>query len=220
MRTSKLGIGAHVALVAVPVVLAVIVGCSSGGSGSGSGAKTAGTAASTASTTATTSAPEKDVVVTAADFTNLHDMTPVRGFFISNVSGHLPEALAVADNPNGGTYPVGTIIQLIPGEAMVKHVKGYDPKTDDWEFFRLAGSAKGTTITAHGGAEVLNAISHSSCAGCHSAAKPQFDFVCEKTHGCAPLGISDDVIKAIQNSDMRPRKPGAAAGATTTTAAG
>src|SRR5215471_12909154 len=215
MRTSKLGIGAHVALVAIPVVLAVIVGCSSGGSGSGT--KTAGTAATTASSTATTAAPQKDVVVTANDFTNIHDMTPVRGFFISNVSGHLKEALAVADNPNGGTYPVGTIIQLIPGEAMVKHIKGYDPKTDDWEFFTLAGSPQGTTITAHGGAEVLNAISHSSCAGCHGAAKPQFDFVCEKNHGCAPLGISDEVIKSIQNSDMRPRLK---AGATATTAAG
>ncbi len=214
MRTSKLGIGAftHVALVAIPVVLAVIVGCSSGGS---SDSKVAGTAA----TTVTTQAPEKDVVVKASDFVNLHDMTPVRGFFISNISGHLKEALAVADNPNGGTYPVGTIVQLIPGEAMVKHVKGYSPKTDDWEFFTLAGSPQGTTITSRGGAEVVNAISHTSCAGCHGAAKAQFDFVCEKNHGCAPLGISDDVIKAVQNSDNRPRLS-AGAGATTTTAAG
>jgi hypothetical protein len=208
MRTSKQGIGAvtHVALVAIPIVLAIVVGCSSGGSDD------------TKTAASTTSAPaEKDVQVTEADFTNLADMTPVRGFFVSNVSGHLDEALKVANSPNGGDYPVGTIVQLIPTEAMVKHVKGYDPKTHDWEFFTLDASPQGTKITSHGGAEVVNAISKSSCAGCHSAAKPQFDFVCEKDHGCAPLPFTDDVIRAVQRSDPRPK---GAAGATSTTAAG
>jgi hypothetical protein len=32
---------------------------------------------------------------------------------------------------------------------------------------------------------------------------PQFDFVCEKTHGCEPLGISDDIILFFQNGDAR-----------------
>ena len=212
MRTSKQGIGAvtHAALVAIPIVLAIVVGCSSGGGGDQTKAGTA----------PTTNAPaEQDVKVTAADFTALADMTPVRGFFVSNVSGHLDDALEVANDPAGGTYPVGTIIQLIPGEAMVKHVKGYDPATHDWEFFRLDTSPSGTKIAAHGGAEVVNALSKSSCAGCHSAAKPQFDFVCEKNHGCAPLPIGDDVIRAVQKADPRPRAS-ASAGATTTTAAG
>lgn len=207
MRTSKPGIGAvtHLALVAIPVVLAIVVGCSSGSGGT-----------KTASPTTPTTQPQ-DVKITASDFTNLADMTPVRGFFISNVSGHLDEALKVANDPKGGSYPVGTIVQLIPGEAMVKHVKGYDPETHDWEFFTLQPSPQGTTITAHGGAEVVNAASKASCAGCHSAAKPQFDFVCEHDHGCAPLPFSDDVIRAVQKADPRPR---ASASAASTTSAG
>ena len=196
MRTSKQGIGAitHAALVAVPVVLALIVGCSSGGGGDN---------AETGATTSTT-APE-DVTVKASDFSNLADMTPVRGFFVKNLLGKTDDAVKVANDPDGGVYPVGTIIQLIPQEAMVKHVKGYSPATNDWEFFTLDATPQGTTIISHGGAEVLNRFSNSSCAGCHGAAEPQFDFVCENTHGCAPLPVGDDVIAAVQQADPRPR---------------
>ena len=41
-------------------------------------------------------------------------------------------------------YPVGTVLQLIPTEAMVKRHKGYSPSTDDWEFFALKVSPQGT----------------------------------------------------------------------------
>ena len=44
-----------------------------------------------------------------------------------------------------------------------------------------------------------------SCASCHSAAEPQFDFVCGTTHGCAPLPIGPAVIASLQKSDPRPR---------------
>jgi hypothetical protein len=53
---------------------------------------------------------------------------------------------------------------------------------------------------------VVNRFSGTSCAGCHSAAEPQFDFVCENDHGCAPLPVGDDVITAIQKADPRPRR--------------
>jgi hypothetical protein len=206
MRTSKQGIGAvgHAALVAIPVLLAVIAACSSGGSD----ASTDDDAGTTATTEPT------DVEVDASDFTNLHDMTPVRGYFITNVMGQTDEAVAVAESPDGGTYPVGTIIQLIPNEAMVKHVPGYDPDTNDWEFFTLQPTAEGSTILSRGGAEVVNTLSGLSCADCHGAAESQFDFVCEDTHGCAPLPISDDIIRGIQEADPRPR---ATTGAATTT---
>jgi hypothetical protein len=209
MRTSKQGIGAvgHAALVAIPVLLAVIAACSSGGSDDST------SAGDDAGTTATTE--PVDVEVDAADFTNLHDMTPVAGFYITNIMGQTDEAVAVAESAEGGTYPVGTIIQLIPNEAMVKHVPGYSPDTNDWEFFTLKPTAEGTTILSRGGAEVLNTISGLSCADCHGAAESQFDFVCQHDHGCAPLPFGDDVIKAIQEADPRPR---AAAGATTTMA--
>ena len=128
----------------------------------------------------------------------------MRGFFLSNDLGHLKEALAVADSKNGGHFPVGTIIQLVPGEAMVKRRPGFDPKAGDWEFFELDTSAKGTTIHQRGGAEIVNRFG-GSCSECHGAADPKFDFICEKTHGCAPLPIGDAVIKSIQDHDPRPR---------------
>jgi hypothetical protein len=201
MRTSKQGIGGmtHLALVAIPVILAVIVGC--GGSSGGDDDDAAEPNATT-----TTTEPEEDVVVQASDFVNLADMTPVRGYFVNNLRGQTDEAVAVAEDPEGGTYPVGTVIQLIPGEAMVKHVEGFSPETNDWEFFTLDATPAGTTILSQGGAEVLNRFSGSSCADCHAAAEPQFDFVCENTHGCAPLPVGDDVISAIQQGDPRPRQ--------------
>jgi hypothetical protein len=196
MRTSKQGIGAvsHLALVAIPVVLAAVVGCGSSG---GDGDDEAGT---------TTTTEAEDVEVQADDFLALADMTPVRGFFVNNLLGHLDEAVAVAEDPDGGVYPVGTVIQLIPQEAMVKRAEGFSPETNDWEFFTLDATAAGTTIVTRGGAEVLNRFSGTSCAGCHSAAEPQFDMVCENTHGCAPLGVPDEVITTIQQSDPRPRQ--------------
>jgi hypothetical protein len=199
MRTSKQGIGAvsHLALVAIPVVLAVVVGC--GSSGGDGGDEEAGT---------TTTTAIEDVEAQADDFVALADMTPVRGFFINNLLGHLDEAVAVAENPDGGVYPVGTVIQLIPQEAMVKRAEGFSPETNDWEFFTLDATAAGTTIVTRGGAEVLNRFSGTSCSGCHSAAEPQFDMVCENTHGCAPLGVPDEVITTIQQSDPRPRQTG------------
>src|SRR4029079_5807455 len=47
-------------------------------------------------TTTTTTAPPEDFVAEPSDFIRLQDMTPVRGFFISNPAGHLQQALAVA----------------------------------------------------------------------------------------------------------------------------
>jgi hypothetical protein len=181
-------------------VLAVVVidACGGGGSGQGAGASRHG-----ASAGSTTAAPSEDLVMTGADFHNIHTMTKVRGFFVDNRLGHLAEALRVANSPNGGTYPVGTILQLVPQEAMVKRRKGFSPATHDWEFFSLQTTAAGTTILTRGGAEVVNRFG-GSCASCHGAAKPQFDMVCEHTHGCAPLPIGDDVIAAIQRADPRP----------------
>jgi hypothetical protein len=44
---------------------------------------------------------------------------------------------AAARAENGGVYPVGTVIQLIPFEAMVKRHEGWNPATGDWELFML-----------------------------------------------------------------------------------
>ncbi|HEX2563623.1 MAG TPA: hypothetical protein VHK25_06890 [Acidimicrobiales bacterium] len=90
MRTTKPGVGVltHVALVAIPVIVAAAVGCSS---------------ASDDSESATETTVVEDVVVDADDFKPLADMTAVRGFFVDNVAGDLDATLAVANDPEGGT---------------------------------------------------------------------------------------------------------------------
>ena len=181
----------HVALVAIPIIVAAAVGCSSASDGGES---------------ATETPVVEDVVVDADDFRPLADMTAVRGFFVDNVAGDLDATLAVANDPEGGTYPVGTVIQLIPQEAMIKRAPGFDPDANDWEFFTLDVTPAGTMIISRGGSEVVNRFSGTSCAGCHSAAEPQFDLVCEDDHGCAPLPVGDDVITGIQQADPRPRR--------------
>ncbi len=182
---------------AVGVAALLFVAC--GGSGTAHRAA----APATSAATATTAAPSEDANLTAADFTNIHAMTRVGDHFVTNVRGHLAQALAVARSPRGGVYPVGTIIQLVPQEAMVKRRAGFSPATRDWEFFSLDVSASGTRILKRGGAEVVNRFG-GSCASCHGAAQPQFDDVCGKTHGCAPLPIGDAVIAAIQKAYPRP----------------
>ena len=114
----------------IPVTIAVAVGCSSGNDADSGTAKTETTVV-------------EDVVVDADDFKPLADMTAVRGFFVDNVAGDLEGTLAVANDPEGGVYPVGTVIQLIPQEAMVKRAPGFDPGSNDWEFFTLDVTAAG-----------------------------------------------------------------------------
>jgi hypothetical protein len=87
----------------------------------------------------------------------------------------------------------------------VKRAPGFDPASNDWEFFNLEVSAQGTTIRARGGAEVINRFGGTSCADCHNKAEPKWDFVCEQDHGCDPLPIGDDVIAAVQRADPRPQ---------------
>ena len=198
--TPRPGIVTHAVLVAVPLVIALIVGCSSGSGDDTSAGSDGGGDEADISTEETV----VDVEAQAADFKPLSEMTPVREFFVDNVAGDLDATLEVANDPEGGTYPIGSVIQLIPTEAMVKRAPGFDPDSNDWEFFRLAVSAEGTVIEARGGSEVVNGFTGTSCAGCHSAAEPQFDFVCEDDHGCEPLPFGDDVIRGIQESDPRP----------------
>jgi hypothetical protein len=167
----------------------------------------------TASGTGTTdTSAVEDVVVNDDDCKPLAEATAVRGFFVDNVAGDLDATLAVANDPAGGAYPVGTVIQLLPQEAMVKRAPGFDPDSNEWEFFTLEGTAAGTKILTRGGNEVISRFSGTSCAGCHSAAEPQFDFVCEDDHGCAPLPVGDDVITGIQDADPRPSDDRASSG--------
>jgi hypothetical protein len=143
----------------------------------------------------------QDFVATEADFSCIENGTQVRKFFVKNALGHDQETLAVA-NAGQGKYPVGTMIQLIPQEAMVKRREGFSAASGDWEFFSLSPSATGTQILARGTTDVLNAFKL-NCLDCHEKAEPQYDFVCETGHGCDPLPLSTDQIASLQNGDPR-----------------
>jgi hypothetical protein len=51
----------------------------------------------------------------------------VRQFYVDNVSGDVAATVAAANSATGAVYPPGSVIQLIPGEAMVKRDKGLQP---------------------------------------------------------------------------------------------
>jgi len=108
----------------------------------------------------------------------------------------------VAESPDGGVYPVGTVIQLIPSEAMVKRADGWSPQTGDWEFFSLSVSANGTVIEDRGATETVNQFG-GNCLDCHALAEPQWDFVCEQDHGCDPIPIPEATIDMLQEGDPR-----------------
>ncbi|MFO7177225.1 MAG: hypothetical protein DIU78_000875 [Pseudomonadota bacterium] len=122
-------------------------------------------------------AGDEDIDMKPENFTCIADWEKVLGFRITNLLGHLDEALAVAQSGTG-TYPVGTVIQHLPTEAMVKRRKGFSPETMDWEFFLLQLSPQGeVTIQERGTTEIKTSMGQ-TCASCHSKAPEQFDFVC------------------------------------------
>jgi len=147
----------------------------------------------------------KKIAVTEDTFKCLAEMTPVRGFFVDNLLGDLDGTLKVANSISGGKYPPGTVIQLVPTEVMIKHKPGFNSLTNDWEFFELTVSDAGSKIKVRGATEVVNRFG-GNCFGCHIRAKPEFDLVCEKDHGCAPLSITTEQIVAIQKADPRCKK--------------
>lgn len=138
----------------------------------------------------------------AEDFRCIRDMHPVRGFFVDNLLGDVEATLAVANSETGGIYPAGSVVQLVPGEVMVKREAGFDPATKDWEFFELDVSSGESEILVRGAGEVVNQFG-ANCLSCHEKAKPEWDLICEQTHGCDPIPLTPVMVKAIQNTDPR-----------------
>lgn len=145
-----------------------------------------------------------EIEVTAETFRCLKDMTPVRHFFVDNLLGDLDGTLAVANSEDGGVYPPGSVVQLVPSEVMVKHGKGWNAATRDWEFFELDVSPEGSSIRNRGFVDVVNKFG-GNCFGCHVQARPEWDLICEKDHGCDPIPVTAEQILAIQEADPRCR---------------
>lgn len=146
-------------------------------------------------------AEQNAIEVADSTFGCITEMTQVRHFYVDNLLGKLDETVATA-KAGEGVYPEGSLLQLVPFEAMVKREKGFNPPTKDWEFFDLAVTPEGTTINTRGFAEVNNALGL-NCFACHVKARPEFDFVCEQDHGCDPLPITRAMFGALQRTDPR-----------------
>jgi hypothetical protein len=149
-----------------------------------------------------TAAAATAVVVDDSTFQCIREMTPVRQFYVDNLLGDTAGTLAAANAPKGAIYPPGSVVQLVPTEAMVKRETGFSPATGDWEFFELEVSEQGTSIGKRGFAEVNNRFGK-NCFACHAPARDPWDFICETDHGCEPIPIDHKMTGALQRSDPR-----------------
>ncbi|MDR4485349.1 MAG: hypothetical protein R3B95_19480 [Nitrospirales bacterium] len=145
----------------------------------------------------------QEIMVSEQTFGCILDWPKVRNTrFKHDDPKKLKEAMRIfRDSAPEIEYPVGTILQLVPHEAMVKHAHDKFPKTNGWEFFFLEVSKEGTKISDRGD-NVVNVSQGVTCLSCHQPAA-RFDFVCEKGHGCAPIPFDDQKIAAIQQADPR-----------------
>lgn len=150
-------------------------------------------------------APPQAIVVTDSTFKCLGEMTPVRHFYVGNLKNNLKGTVAVAKKGRGA-YPVGSVVQLVPGEVMVKQPKGFNVATKDWEFFELDVSKEGSKIRKRGFVDVVNRFG-GNCFACHVKARPEFDLVCDTGHGCDPIPITRPMLAAIQKTDPRCAMP-------------
>jgi len=132
-----------------------------------------------------------------------------KNFYIFNRNRvRLRKAVAMTETgeipPSG--YPVGTVLQVLPFEAMIKRRPGYNPDGDNWEFVRLKvdPTTRKTTIIADGKGEVANPLG--SCQACHARLAPKFDLVCGFVIGANGLGLTDEQLAAIQAADPRCKK--------------
>ncbi len=146
-------------------------------------------------------AEEPKVKVDDTSFKCITEMTPVRQFFVDNLSGNLEASLAVA-KAGSGDYPEGTVLQVMPNEVMVKQQKGFSPATRDWEFLWIDVDKNGSKIFTRGAAEVNNRFGL-NCFACHVKAEEKFDFVCEQGHGCEDIPVTREMFGALQRTDPR-----------------
>ncbi len=120
----------------------------------------------------------EDLDMQLADFADIQGLMtpPGRGYKVANPLGHEAEALAAASSPTGGTFPVGSIVEVQKSEVMVKRRRGFDATTNDWEFFQIAFAPDGVTPESF----VVRGVEETQCFMCHQAvSSPTWDFMCE-----------------------------------------
>lgn len=154
---------------------------------------------------ATVQAAEAVVAVNEQMFGCVHEGTKIRKTYIRHADpAKLKEAVRIYENKiEGAVYPVGTIIQMVPHEVMVKHAKDAFPNSNGWEFLALKVTAEGATFAGRGDTA---ANPRGTCLSCHQLAA-KHDFICDKGQGCPPVPVGDDVILAMQDKDPRCTSP-------------
>src|SRR3989442_7128947 len=124
------------------------------------------------------SASADDIAVSERTFGCILDWPQVRNTRIKHSDPEkLQEAMRIfRDSIPDTAYPVGTILQLVPFEAMVKNPREKFPKTNGWECFALDVSGAGTKIRDRGD----NVVNRSQCTTCLTCPQPTapFDVVC------------------------------------------
>ena len=146
-------------------------------------------------------ATDQKVKVDDHSFKCITEMTKIRHFYVDNLLGNVAGTVAVA-TADKGDYPPGSVLQLMPNEAMIKHEKGFNPTTHDWEFFYVDTDKNGSKIFTRGFTEVNNRLGL-NCFNCHKLARPEFDLICEQDHGCAPIPVTRAMFGALQRTDPR-----------------
>ncbi len=129
-------------------------------------------------TPAPTPTPVEDLDMKLQDFAGIKGLQQPKGrsYRVANPLGHESEALAVASSATGGSFPVGSIVEIQPTEVMVKRRVGFNAPTNDWEFFAIQFAADGKTpktITVRG-------TQQTACFQCHSSLSSlKWDFICQ-----------------------------------------
>jgi hypothetical protein len=115
-------------------------------------------------------------------------------------SAKLQEAVRLFESGSpAADYPEGTVIRLIPQEAMIKRTKAAFPNTNGWEYFALAVTPQGTTVRERG-ETASNRLG--SCQSCHQKAT-KFDYVCRTGHDCPTVPLTEQQIATLQGNDPR-----------------
>ena len=83
-----------------------------------------------------------------------------------------------------------------------KRAKGWNPQTNDWEFFFLSVDIHETTMINRGAKDTMNRFGV-NCFDCHSQEKPKWDMVCQEDRGCESLPWLLMLNLAFFQSDSR-----------------
>ena len=148
----------------------------------------------------------REFVATPEDFRCLTEgkQPPGKRFFIfSRKKATVRKALRKTKTGKlGKGYPVGTILQLFPFEAMAKRGGDFNPEGGGWEYFTLKPNPDGTTEILKRGAAEVTGLTRTSCQACHVSVAAQHDSVCEFVIGPEGLGLTDELVTRLQ-TDVR-----------------